>query len=597
MPKIFQLRVGVLLFVLIIILASGFRMIDLGWRPMTDYEAQLSLSASAAASQPSPFWQEGEPTIPTTPMHYALTSLIFSFIGADEVGARIIPALFGIGMIFLVFHLPSKQTGLELLVALILSVSTVLVTISRTSDGVIFSGFALFLIGLILIAKSGEIPTRSALIWIAIGIGIGLASGPSFYTGLLVLLVLVGISLLVKERVRALIGVDLTHFQWSELNRGDWLKAIGIAALLCVSLATGLGMKPGGLAGIPEAFGSWIMGWREAGDIKALTIFFMLPIYEPLLVLWAFIGSISYIRKRDLFGILISLWALIALIVIMAYPGRRSEDLIWVVLPLCILAANGLLRLINRVLQVRNWLVFLGFTTALLVLLVFGYLQLAAYAQNPEGVLGGIDPGIGYLGLAIIALALCVVVGLMIGLGWSWDMARASMGSAFSLLLLAFSISTLWNLNFRLSAAGAKELWREQASTIGLPVFIDTLENISQSQTGFIDSIPIQMYDEATASLAWGLRDFSEVRSNVVDAPPIVLARQEEQAPTLSADYIGQSCKIAEYKGWMSILPPKFMEWLIRRDAPTIPEVWLLLLRQDLSGSEGVQDLGTLDYE
>jgi hypothetical protein len=123
-------------------------------------------------------------------------------------------------------------------------------------------------------------------------------------------------------------------------------------------------------------------------------------------------------------------------------------------------------------------------------------------------------------------------------------------------------------------------------------MLVGSLENISQAQTGLEDALPIQLYDEPSASLAWGLRRFEKFNSpeGILEAPPIVLTAEGEPEPRLRADYIGQSYKIAERKGWTTILPPNFLQWIIERNPPTVSERWLLLLRQDLSGTEQFEE-------
>lgn len=589
--------VGGLLFILIAILAVGLRVYDLGWRPLTGDEAVHALAASAAARQPSPFWMDGQDTVPSSPAHYALSSLLFTFFGSSNFGARVIPALFGMGVVLLAGYLVYKNQPYTAIIAIWLSLSTVLVTTSRTSDGAIISGFALFLVVLALISEiKWQSPGRRILV-IAFGLGLGFASGPHFYTGLLSLLALLAVLFALRKRSSRFDDHPLFAFRLGEPTRGEWLTGIGVMAVTSFGFSTLFGVRPGGLAGIPEALGIWLQGWSSAGEFRPLTILFLLPIYESLLLFFAVIGAIWSIRNQDLPGIGYAIWSLAALAFVLAYPGRQPEDLFWVVLPMSVLAALGLLQLLRQLLANDNWLVFTGFTTALLVLLIFSYLQLAANAQNPAGPQSAIGPGIGYFGLALLALGLFGVVGIMIGLGWSWDMAKVSAGSAFGLFLLAHAISNIWGLNFRSRAASARELWRQDATTIGQSMLVRSLENISQAQTGLKDGLPIQLYDTATPAMAWGLRQFERFEQPLggIEASPIVLALDREAEPQLRADYIGQSFKVAEGWGWTTVLPPDFLQWVIRRNPPTVSQQWLLLLRQDLSESEEIEDPDAID--
>ena len=58
-----------------------------------------------------------------------------------------------------------------------------------------------------------------------------------------------------------------------------------------------------------------------------------------------------------------------------------------------------------------------------------------------------------------------------------------------------------------------------------------------------------------------------------------------EGAP-LPGEYLGQSVTIGESWGWTGWLPPDLMSWLVVRDAPTVPDRWVLLVRKDVVGVE-----------
>jgi hypothetical protein len=220
----------------------------------------------------------------------------------------------------------------------------------------------------------------------------------------------------------------------------------------------------------------------------------------------------------------------------------------------------------------------------LVLLLVFAYLHLSAYARG-IGRGPATDPALD-LGLAIGALVLAGVITVLFGLGWSWAMALGSLQAVALLAALAGSVSGLFALNFSAQAATARELWRVQAATAESRLLATTAEGVSTGQTGTPDAIPLRLEAAASPVLAWTLRGFpldvaTDARSN--DLPRLILRPKGAPDVALAADYVGQTFTISERKGWTGILPSGLLAYLVKREAPVTPEAWLLLVRADVA--------------
>ena len=52
------------------------------------------------------------------------------------------------------------------------------------------------------------------------------------------------------------------------------------------------------------------------------------------------------------------------------------------------------------------------------------------------------------------------------------------------------------------------------------------------------------------------------------------------------SEYLGQSVSIGEHWGWTGWWPPELLFWWVTREAPTLPDRWVLLVRPDIAGVE-----------
>jgi hypothetical protein len=465
--------------------------------------------------------------------------------------------------------------------AALLAFSPFMVTASRTAGGLSLA-VAAMAFAIALRARAGARPRASAALWSAAGLGAAIASGPSAFGGLLGLAL--GIS------VARLIWRDLGDAVRSPLPAPIWRQAAaGLAALLIIS--TGIGFFPGGLSGMSESLTGWLTGWSTPGPVRGLTVLLSLPIYEPMLVVFGVAGAVITLRARDSWGRLATAWAVAAILVPLVYPVRQVGDLAWAAIPLAYLSTRAIVALVEN--AARHWSLQAhgGLILILLALAGMALMQVSAFASGMGPAIRVADPGLSLI-VAVAAFLLGGVIIVLFGMGWSWSTALEGAGLAALIGLFALSLSALWSLNFRMTAAGANELWRAQATPRTLSTVRETVERISQARTGRVDTIPVQFHDPPTPSLAWTLRQFPSAPTGELAEPAeVVVAPADADLTDLRADYIGQQVIVSERWAWDGILPPDTITWWAHREGPALQDVWLLLVRVDVATLGGLTEL------
>ncbi len=551
-----SLSLEVLLYGLVVLLAVWLRFAQLDLYPLTDREAEHALAATTSAESRS-----------ESSAHQALTSLAFTFRGESDSAARWAPALAGVLLVLTPVLLRNQiGRGPAFLSTLLLAISPVLWTASRTADGTTLAVLGITAAFFLLV--SGRIE------WSGAFLGLALVSGPATLTGLTSLLAGAGVYAILRRR-RSNAGSDLAFPIPKSLA---WRRGIIAGGLVALFVATGAGFFPDSLQGFFEGLGSWVSGWFQGSGIAAVTLLVMLLAYEPLVMVTGGIGTVGRLRKGNALEAFFASWAVGSVLVLILYRGRQPADVIWTVIPLTLLAALVIGALLEKIAQPENvWLAW-GFTGAIVALTAFAYLQLRAGVGGPDSLQT-------FLGLsthfaaAVMGIGLAVLALILLAVGWSREVAIPIVGGAAILVLLGAGISAGAALNF--GDPTARELYRPQASTHGLNALRESLRTLSRAETGQPDALPIEISDRPSPALAWATRDYPMYEGS--GSPAIILVR--EGAP-LPGEYLGQSVTIGEGWGWIGGLPPNLMDWLVIRDMPTVPDRWVLLVRKDVAGFE-----------
>jgi len=564
---------GSLVLGMLLLGALGMRVTRLSWPPLAPAEAVAALDAARTTADASALDPSSGP--PLEPAYASTTGLLFTAFGSSNSLARSVPVAAGMALLCVPLAL-RRRIGrpASLAAVMVLGLSPTLVMMARTTGG---GALALAGVGLgwtILVRK--DMPPKTRTAWMTGLLALSLASGPSALTGLLGLAVGFVLHRLMFR------GADPA---WSELRSLPWSarRELILFVGLLLAVATAVGTRPDGLAGLAASLGAWLQGWTRFGDLGIGTALAGLAVYEPLVLLGGIYAAVILRSRRSLNPGLMT-WALGALLVACIYPSRSAGDLAWSVIPLAVLASQALEDVVERVARAEHKPILFVLGGILLLLAVFAYLQLAGYARGigrgPE-----FDPTL-ELGLAIGALALGLVIAVLFGLGWSWSLAGDAVRSVVVGVLAAATVSASWSLNYGALAATARELWRPQAATAETDMLLETARGVSMGQTGWPDALPLRLEAEASPALAWTLRGFPlDVAEGALasDQPEVILRLVDGQERPLAADYIGQTFSIVERKAWSGVLPAGLLRWIVLREAPTAPEQWLLLVRADVA--------------
>lgn len=375
------------------------------------------------------------------------------------------------------------------------------------------------------------------------------------------------------------------------MPQGAW-RTLGLASLVTfLGLTTQFGAGMDGLGVALQAPAQWLAGWTRPGSLALLTALALLPVYEPLILVFGLLGA----ARRGSEALIwrgARIWALAAAVLFLLRAGRRPEDLVWVVLPMAVLATVPLGTLFEILTDGLEDISVYLMAGVLAALAGFTYLQLVGYVN--ELSVGG-APEIVTLGLVLTALGFAASLFLLYGMTWSWSEAFHAAGAVGVVLLGVLTLSAGWRLAFSPQATGGPELWRPTSASPDIQLLERTLEQISAAKRGEESGLPIRVQAPVPASLAWILRHETAAPAATDGSPPqAVLLPFSDSQPSLPGTYVGQRFGVDTAWGWEGPLPPDGLGWWILRKGGTRSIQWVLYVpnevpSQSQGGNDGVE--------
>lgn len=550
------------LYGLAFLIALGFRLIQLGASPLTDSEARLALQALHLA-------QGQRPLLDPQPAYLLFTSLLFFLTQATNFTARLLPALAGSLLVLAPRLFRDRLKPLPaLLLAFLLAFDPALAALSRQANGTIFAlTFLLFAWGN---WRNGRaIPA-------GIFAGLALLSGPSIWSGFLMLI----LPLLLLQR-RTLSRAPLTNYQ---------LRNTGFSLLSTLLLGGTLFFAiPSGLSAFFASLPAYLQGWVAPSVFSPGRVLFTFIAYEPLGIFLAVFALIRGFRLGSLRVSRLSVWLGVSLLLAVFY--RQPGELVWVVIPLLILAAQELARLLDMYPEERIEVSVVA--GAMLILLIYIWFNIANIALNPYehftpttiaflGRVVTLPFGPRYVVLFGAALIL-VVSTILVAFGWSPRTARLGMTWSFSLFLGVYTLAAAWGASgVRLS--NSAELWSADQPPVHENLLVSSVQQASLLSTGNIATQPVTVVSIRSAALEWALRNHPLQVVTALDPlnpPPIVITPLVDE-PSLSAAYRGQDFTWRQPIAWANIQRPDWFRWLVYRQLPRETEAIILWVRDDL---------------
>jgi hypothetical protein len=563
------------LYLIAFLLALALRLLNLGQSPLTDAEAAWALQALQVAQPGAGVFTPGP-----YPSYIFLTGATFSIFGASDFLARFWPALVGALLVWLPYFFRYEMgRKAALILAFGLALDPGLVTVSRQAGGPMLAlGFTLLAIGL----WHARRPALAGVL-----AGLALLSGPAFWQGALGLgLAWLIYRLLLRSAARPGEVFDETDPRTAFPNQAEVIR--GLAALLAALLLVGtyLFRFPQGLSAILDSLVTYLEGWTVLSGVSPLALIFALLVFQPLGVIFALVSLGRWLARRiqgvanPLYPLLLPLlWLLSSLLLTLLYPSRQVSDLVWVLVPLWFLAADGLAEYLpDEKPSVISWLQ----AGLVLVLAALFWNTLIATSQIvPQTDLPWQAVQLGVL-LGILALGALTTA--LVALGWSWPVSRDGLVWGLTASFTIYSIAILWG-SAQLRPNEPQELWSQSPGIGQVRLVQETLTDLSEWRTGLRNQIEIVSTLDAP-SIRWALRDFTQTRFideiPAGEMPMVLLTRQSADAPALTAAYRGQDFVWWVRPAWNGPLPAEFIPWLTFRKAALGYEHIVLWARGDL---------------
>jgi hypothetical protein len=385
-------------------------------------------------------------------------------------------------------------------------------------------------------------------------------------------------------------------FPWAA-DKGTAILSCGLTILL---VGTYFFQHPQGLAAWFQTLPSFLSGWISPPEVSFMQLLIALLVFQPFALMLALIGIIRWLIGQNLEEyphplslLFLLLWIIFSLLICFLYPGRHVSNLIWTLVPLWILAAIALKGYIPQGKPNTISLLQAGLILVLLALFWNTLIATSQIATSTTWEMIGLR-----FGILIGIISLGGLTTVLVSLGWSWETSRNGLMWG---LIIAFSIyltSVMWGAS-QLRANQPPELWSHPPATGQADLLMDTMGGLSRWKTGLTEQIDgISLVD--TPSLRWVLRDYPNVHYETglptEILPSVIITRQEQEAPSLTASYRGQDFSWWVNPGWTGALPPNPLEWLTFRKAPLFNEMLILWARSDLFPG-GTLELNTDSHE
>jgi hypothetical protein len=560
---------------LVLALALGVRLLNLGATPLSDPEANWALQALSLF----PGVYNIEPISPgSQPGYLALTGMLFAMFGSSDGLARLVPALAG-GLLCLVPYFFRSRIGQQaaLIMAFGLALDPGLVAISRLAGGSMLA-LSSTLLSLGMLASSQAV-------WAGFFFGLALLGGPAVWQGILILFLT-----FILERILQKVGWFVIEEEPSGIGSlfaplPNWRAGLLVALGTFLLVGTLFGSFLQGLGAASASLPEFLRGWATPQVVTISQMLVVLLVYQPLAIIFGLIGAVRAWLEADPTARRLSLWMLVALAISLIYPARQVSDLVWVLIPLWGLAAIELGRYFKA--GIERWWLVLGEAALVFILLSMVWLNLAGLSQP--------IPDQGAFGLRIaVMIGLLLLVGLviaMMGFGGSWTVAWQGLVLGVVAALGIFQLAGVWSSSHRPSSR-MYAIWNPAPQSGDNRLLMETVDDLSNWSTGMSNQIDVTIAVDAP-SLRWAFRSYpravfipEQQVLSLRQSPSIVITRVTAQEPSLSASYRGQDFAWWRYPGWQGAMPQPFPAWVAYRENPAVNEQVILWARADLFPAE-----------
>ena len=349
-----------------------------------------------------------------------------------------------------------------------------------------------------------------------------------------------------------------------------------ILALIFFIDKTDLGIFAADLANFVKG----IQGGYQAENLPWLYPVALL-FYVPLAIVMAFV-SISQ-KPFSNKGIFFVGWIVASLFLTIINPSHRVIDLVWVTIPLWIIAAKALQKLINELIPVfKENLVFL-----LILAVCIGnlYLGLLRMTYKLKFGLPAIDTLSALLSIVVLIIALVIY--------WAYlKNLKTSLMNLTTILILFLMLGQISNASYTAGISGNPEteiFWDGYFSDKS--IVNKLIETSIKNQLGTLGGIEIWADRSIRSDVIWDIRTEKLIRQIASEAPekdyPVII-RSSEAPINLTSLYLGQKFIANDYPLWVrspisSLLQANFWSWVFMRESRPFHEYNYLWLKTDLN--------------
>jgi hypothetical protein len=413
--------------------------------------------------------------------------------------------------------------------------------------------------------------------------GLALLSGPSIWSGVLVL----GLaSILIQGTGAKLDPSPVSSFRSPNENLRPALIALLATTLLGGTLFF---TNPNGLSALFNSLPAYLSGWVSPSVFSPGRMLIAFAGYEPLGIFLAVFALIRGFRLNSRRAIRLAIWLGVSLLLALFY--RQTTELVWVLIPLLILAAQELSRSFDIYPEERTEISVVA--GAIMILMVYIWFTVASIGLNPYDQISSttmpifgrmieLPTGPRYVILIGATVILIVCINL-VAFGWSPRTARLGTTWSSSLFLGVYAVASAWGAS-GLRTPNGVELWKPDQPPIQADLLMSSVNEVSLFSSGHIEAQPITIMGIDSPALEWALRNHDVTVVNVLDplnAPPIVITPLMNELELPSA-YRGQDFTWRQPPVWDILQAPDWVKWLVYRQLPRETETIILWARDDL---------------
>jgi hypothetical protein len=289
------------------------------------------------------------------------------------------------------------------------------------------------------------------------------------------------------------------------------------------------------------------------GESLVLPFFFVVLLYEVLVIGAGIIGGVRLLDSRPQWGLFAFIWLAITLLPAALLNSGWTGALLYIAVPFALLGGGAVANLLERIMDEGSWrLDGSTFVVTLIIFLSF-WITLNLYLSAP-----GTTPAYSLL---------IPVVGLGLGIGYlfavySAPVALRLIGMLLLLMAGTYSLSTAWSLNIN-HANDPREPLVVQPSDINLRTSVAELEQVSTERYRNAHQIPVGLQSTLGYAPRWYFRDFRDQRevTGNTDLPEAALL----DAATPPAAGLGKKVFIGQTWQWTIGDTVGLLRWLKTR--------------------------------